>query len=281
MTAWASVLSEFPVPAPARTTPSVDVALLEPRPRAVLFDVYGTLLCPMGGCCLDGFSQPSDADSFTATAERFGFSHETGLRWHEWFFEAIGAEHRKMETLGIVPAEVQVDHIWKDLISRVGGDPAVTEPRRVAAYSEMLANPVRAFTGAGEALKALKNAGVVLGIVSNSQFYTMAILGRTLGIDPDEFFDSRLIFLSFRLGFGKPNPHFFRLVRTGLLHLGFEPAEALVVGNDLKNDVLAAQAHGLQAILFQGNGQNSRPEKRCGEVALIRSYDGLLTGFGC
>jgi len=49
-----------------------------------------------------------------------------------------------------------------------------------ATYREMLANPVRAFSGAVEALRKLKERGVGLGIVSKSHFYTMRILGLTL-----------------------------------------------------------------------------------------------------
>ena len=277
---WLSILQEFPVPEPAVTVPGGDVPPLEPLPRVILFDVYGTLVCPQLGDLDDQVRLLSSEDSFVATAERFGFGKDVGIKWHRWFFEAIASEHKEQEEQGISPAEVQVDQIWADMIGMVGGNPMGERPRMFAAYREMLANPVRPFSGAAEALSELKERGVGLGIVSNSQFYTMPILGQTLGINPDEFFDPELTFLSFRLGFSKPSPYFFRLVKTTLLHSGLRPEEVLVVGNDLENDVLAAKAHGLQAVLFHGNDQSVRLGKGGYAGKVIVNYQTLISACG-
>lgn len=274
---WLSILQEFPVPEPAATVPGGNVPPLEPLPRIVLFDVYGTLVCPRLGDLQDQARPVSSEDSFVATAERFGFDKDVGIKWHRWFFEAIASEHKELEKQGISPAEVQVDQIWADIIGMVGGNPRGNQPRMFAAYREMVANPVRPFSGAVEALRELKERGVGLGIVSNSQFYTMPILGLTLGINPGEFFDPKLTFLSFRLGFSKPSPYFFRLVKTTVLHLGFRPEEVLVVGNDLENDVLAAQAHGLQAVLFYGNDQSVRLGQGGPAKNVITNYRTLIS----
>ena len=212
---WLSILQEFPVLEPAVTVSGGDVPPLEPLPRVILFDVYGTLVCPHLGDLDDQAQLASSEDSFVATAKRFGFAKDVGIDWHRWFFKAIASEHKELKEQGISPAEVQVDQIWADMIGRVGGNSTGSQPRMFAAYCEMLANPVRAFSGAVEALRKLKEGGVGLGIVSNSQFYTMPILGLTLGINPDEFFDPKLTFLSFRLGFSKPSPYFFTYVPCG------------------------------------------------------------------
>ena len=280
MSDWISIFEEFQVPAPAPTDPGGTVPILEPLPKAIFFDVYGTLVCPLAGDLADQKQLASGEESFVKTAERFGFSKEIGEKWHAWFFEAIVAEHRELKDQGIAPAEVQVDHIWADMIAKVGGNPVETQPRTVAAYREMLANPVRAFYGAAEALKELSKRGKKLGIVSNSQFYTMPILGLTLGLETREIFDPELTFLSFRLGFAKPSPHFFRLVRTALLHEGLRPEEALVVGNDLENDIQAAKAQGLQALLFYGNDQSVRLGDGGHEGPVIRNYQSLLAACG-
>ena len=277
---WLSILQEFPVPEPAVTVPGGDVPPLEPLPRVILFDVYGTLVCPHLGDLDDQARLVSGEDSFVATAERFGFGKDVGIKWHRWFFEAIASEHKELEKQGISPAEVQVDQIWADMIGMVGGNSTGNQPRMFAAYREMLANPVRPFSGAAEALRKFKERGLALGIVSNSQFYTMPILGLTLGINPEDFFNPKLTFLSFQLGFSKPSPYFFRLVKTTVLHLGFRPEEVLVVGNDLENDVMAAKAHGLQAVLFHGNDQSVRLGKggRAGKV--IINYQQLISACG-
>jgi putative hydrolase of the HAD superfamily len=138
---WLSILQEFPVPEPAVTVSGGDVPPLEPLPRVILFDVYGTLVCPHLGDLDDQAQLVSSEDSFVATAERFGFAKNVGIDWHRWFFEAIASEHKELKKQGISPAEVQVDQIWADMIGMVGGNSTGSQPRMFAAYREMLANP--------------------------------------------------------------------------------------------------------------------------------------------
>ena len=280
MVDWLSILQELQVDEPAPTNPEGGVPTLEPKPRAVLFDVYGTLVCPLVGDLDEQSKRASGQESFIATAERFGFSEERGIKWHRWFFEAIRSEHKEQEEKGITPAEVQVDRIWAEMIARARGDPTVSQPRMLAAYRELMANPVRPFSGAAEALVKLKRSGIMLGLASNSQFYTLPILGKVLGIKPEEFFEAELTFLSFRLGFSKPSPYFFRLIRTKALHLGLSPEEVLVVGNDCENDVLPATAHGLQAILFWGNAQSVRTGRITRKGPVVTNYEALLEACG-
>ena len=258
MADWLSILQEFQVDGPAPTRQNGPIPTLERNPKAILFDVYGTLVCSQLGDLNEQARRASGKESFIATAERFGFSEEIGIKWHTWFFEAITTEHKEQEQKGIAPAEVQVDAIWTEMIARAGGDPSVSQPRMLAAYRELMANPVRPFSGAAQALLQLKKNGILLGLASNSQFYTLPILGKALDIKPDELFNVELIFLSFHLGFSKPSPYFFRLIRTRALSLGLRPEEVLVVGNDCENDVLPAKAQGLQALLFWGNAQSVR-----------------------
>ena len=280
MAHWLSILQEFQIDTPAPTRPNGPVPALEPRPKAILFDVYGTLVCPQIGDLNEQTKLASGEKSFITTAERFGFSMDVGVKWHRWFFEAISSEHREQEKRGVTLAEVQIDGIWTEMIARAGGDPCFVQPRMLGAYREFLANPVRPFYGAAEALVKLKRKGIMLGLASNSQFYTLPILGKALGIKPEDFFKSELTFLSFQLGFSKPSPYFFRLIRTRALSLGLRPAEVLVVGNDCENDVLPAQAQGLQALLFWGNAQSVRLGGTVDKGLMVTNYETLLKACG-
>jgi len=280
MANWLSILQEFQVDGPAPTRPKGPVPTLEPNPKAILFDVYGTLVCPQVGDLEEQARLASGEESFIATAKRFGFSEEIGIEWHRWFFEAISSEHQEQEKKGITPAEVQVDGVWTEMIARAGGDPSVSQARKLAAYRELMANPVRPFSGAAKALSKLKGNGIMLGLASNSQFYTLPILGKALGIKPEEFFRAELIFLSFHLGFSKPSPYFFRLIRTKAVYLGLRPEEVLVVGNDCENDVLPAEAQGLQALLFWGNAQSARLSGTIGKGPMVTNYETLLKACG-
>jgi putative hydrolase of the HAD superfamily len=276
MAKWLSILEEFQVDEPAPTSAKGNVPALEPNPKAILFDVYGTLVCPRVGDLDEQAKLVSGEESFIRTAERFGFSEEMGIKWHKWFFEAISSEHKEQKEKGIAPAEVLVDRIWAEMIARAGGDLTISPPRMVAAYRELMANPIRPFSGAAEALLRLKKNGIMLGLASNSQFYTLPILAKALGIQPEEFFKAELTFLSFHLGFSKPSPYFFRLIRTRALCLGLRPEEVLVVGNDCENDILPAGAQGLQALLFWGNAQSVRLDGTIGKGPMVTNYETLL-----
>jgi putative hydrolase of the HAD superfamily len=280
MANWLSILQEFQVDDPAPTRPKGPVPTLQPKPKAILFDIYGTLVCSQVGDLDDQVRLASGKKSFIATAKRFGFSKEKGIQWHKWFFETIRAEHREEAKKGIAPAEVQVDRIWTEMLTRAGGDLTVSPPRMVAAYRELMANPIRPFSGVVEALLKLKKSGIMLGLASNSQFYTLPILGKVLGIKPEEFFEARLTFLSFHLGFSKPSPYFFRLVRTRALNLGFSAEEVLVVGNDCENDILPAKAHGLQTLLFWGNAQSVRMGGVTRKGPMVTNFEALLRACG-
>ena len=275
MESWRAILDQFPDPLEAPVGSGAGPLNLDPPPRVVLFDVYGTLVHTLAGDLDQQARERGALESFVITARRFGFSEDTGKLWQRRFFERIREEHRFCAEQGIARAEVLVDHIWRDLILDSGGDPRRTPPRDVCIHRELAANPVAAYEGAAEAVRGLKEAGCQVGLVSNAQFYTLPIIGRRLGIRAEELFDPRWTFLSYRLGFAKPDAHFFRLVRTTALRAGIAPGDVLVVGNDPVNDIMAARLHGLRAVLF--NPAVSSPAGPAGdEEPCLRDHRSLL-----
>jgi len=90
--------------------------------------------------------------------------------------------------------------------------------------------------------------GVQFGIASDSQAYTLRELTVALqgnGLDLS-MFDAALRFWSFDNGFSKPDPHVFRILSARLEARGIQPAEILMVGDRLDNDIEPARAHGWQ-----------------------------------
>jgi FMN phosphatase YigB (HAD superfamily) len=59
-------------------------------------------------------------------------------------------------------------------------------------------------------------------------------------------FDRELRFWSFENGFSKPDPHVFRILTARLEARGISPAETLMVGDRLDNDIEPAKAQGWQ-----------------------------------
>uniref|UniRef100_A0A831ZU34 HAD family hydrolase n=1 Tax=Desulfacinum infernum TaxID=35837 RepID=A0A831ZU34_9BACT len=273
MDRWQDWLAAHVSRTPVSTAETASVPRLDPKPRVVLFDVYGTLLAARHGDLeAQGRSRLAE-ESFVETARFFGFSEESGRAWAKAFFQAVADEQERCRSLGIQRAEVLVERIWEELLQSVPDPPnPLPDPMDAAFYRELQANPVAPFEGAAEALAALRREGYLVGVASNAQFYTVPILeyalggegrffpeaeaiGRAdetgvLGTDVGAVFHPQWIFFSFQLGFAKPDPHFFRLVATRARRCGWRPEEVLLVGNDPVNDMEAARLHGIQAVLF-------------------------------
>ncbi|MQA99226.1 MAG: TIGR01458 family HAD-type hydrolase [Actinobacteria bacterium] len=71
---------------------------------------------------------------------------------------------------------------------------------------------------------------------------------------------------------GKPSPEFFR---AGLSELGMHPEQVAMVGDDVRNDVLAAQDAGIQGVLVRTG--KFRPTDLEGEVRPDRVIDSIAS----
>jgi putative hydrolase of the HAD superfamily len=92
-----------------------------------------------------------------------------------------------------------------------------------------------------EVLRALRKR-YRLGLITNTSEVSFAPLRREFGLDG--YFDS--IVTSYEAGILKPDPQIFRLA---LERLGVTPAEAVMVGDNPRDDVVAAEAIGMRAVL--------------------------------
>ncbi len=279
MDRWREWLEAHVSRTPVPTGQPGPVPRLDPKPRVILFDVYGTLLAARyGDLEAQGWDRPPE-ESFVKTARFFGFSEETGRKWAEGFFRAVSEEHERCRALGIRRAEVLVERIWEELLRSAPDPPdAVPDPVDAALYRELTANPVAPFEGAAEALAALRRDGYRLGLASNAQFYTLPVLDYALGGGApflEATFDPDWLFFSFELGFAKPDPHFFRLIVTRARRCGLKPEDVLMVGNDPVNDIEAARLHGLQAVLFAPGG-TARSSEAVGSAPRIGRFDALV-----
>jgi HAD superfamily hydrolase (TIGR01662 family) len=99
-----------------------------------------------------------------------------------------------------------------------------------------------------DTVAALRAAGLRIGLVSNSA-RDVREFARHHGLDVDAGISS------FHHGHTKPHASIFRAV---LDLLGVEPAEALMVGDTIADDIDGALALGMRAILLDRDG--SRPE---------------------
>ena len=225
--------------------------------RAVIFDVYATLL-QVG-------PPPADADarwnqlfedmlgrppSFSRTefsvrtnhviALRHAASRARGIRWPEIFWPSIVFE--VLPELARLPAKKFDDFIFRQM---------------------QIGRTLRLAEHAGEFLRQSYERGLVLGIASNSQNYTLRELGDGLnGVGLNlSIFEPPLCIWSFQLGFSKPDPHIFQILTARLEARGIAPSETLMVGDRLDNDIGPARAHGWQTWQLvpasEGDGKSS------------------------
>ncbi len=132
-----------------------------------------------------------------------------------------------------------------------GLDPALLA-EAVTGYSDpVLHFPPDLHPGAGEAVRALAERGVALGIVSNT--------GRTPGIILRQILERydllrhfSVISYSDEVGYRKPDPEIFRRTLAGL---GAEAHHAAHVGDNPIADVTGAQGAGMRGVHLAAGGR--------------------------
>jgi len=214
--------------------------------RAVVFDVYGTLL--------EVGAPPTDAEA----------------RWQKLFQEMLGEpprlnrlevsvrtgqaivrRHAEARARGIQWPEI----VWPAVVLEALPNLARLSAEKLDEFllrQMQIGRMVRLAKHAAECLRQMKDNRLLLGIASNSQAYTMRELNTALqgaGLNLS-MFDPELRFWSFENGFSKPDPHVFRILTARLEARGISPSETLMVGDRLDNDIEPACAHGWKTWLL-------------------------------
>jgi putative hydrolase of the HAD superfamily len=250
-------LTSEPTGLPARTEPLSGI-------RAVLFDVYGTLV--ISGCGDIGVGAQATADDpFRAALAAAGLELPAVLPadfgdGRSALTREIRASHARSRAEGIEYPEVEIREIWRALLAGLGLDPDDATLCRIALEYELRSNPVWPMPGLASTLAALRARGLVLGIVSNAQFYTPLMLRAFLGAPLEDVgFDPRCAAWSYRLRQGKPSPAVYRQALQALqIHHRIPPEAVLYIGNDQRNDIWPARNLGCRTALFAGDARSLR-----------------------
>jgi putative hydrolase of the HAD superfamily len=233
--------------------------------RAVIFDIYGTLL--------EVAPPPPDADaqwqrlcrellhiepplsrlelaiaSNKVIAQHHQAARARGIRWPEIHWPSVVAE--VLPGLSRLPRDAQEDFLFRQVqtghTTRLAAETAAT-------------------------LRGCRERSVALGIASNAQAYTLrelneALATHELGMD---LFERGLCFWSFEHGFSKPDPHVFQILTARLQARGIAPDQILMVGDRLDNDLEPARVHGWQTWQLTVGAPAS---DRAGDWHQLRSY---------
>ncbi|HAK47605.1 MAG TPA: HAD family hydrolase [Spirochaeta sp.] len=234
--------------------------------KAVIFDIYGTLLISGSGD-VGTAMEAGSAASFTAALKKTGISDirpSTAERIKALFFKLIDESHQRLRSEGLPFPEVDIIRIWSDIIDSRDirerlPEISTIEPEIAASTYESVVNPVYPMPGAFELLESLKKKGFKLGIVSNAQFYTPIIFDSIykqgiigMGFEPP------LCLYSYIEKRSKPDTVLFSKLNSGLSRFGISASETIFVGNDMLKDIMPSALSGYKTALFAGDKRSLR-----------------------
>lgn len=234
-----------------------------PGIRAVLFDVYGTLV-DSGAVPLQLGAEMVLKRRMTGILRQAGLNPcgpQVGLSISDALQERIAHVHRLARARGIDYPEVDIRNIWKQVLSTsiqrgwIKGGVNAKVIARIALEFEGVQNPVALMPGIENALALLRQRGIKMGIVSNAQFYTPLILQVLFGASLARIgFDRSLCIWSYRLGRAKPSSRLLNLALKRIRQkYGLKPREVLVIGNDWNSDLAPARRAGCRTALLAGS----------------------------
>jgi 2-haloalkanoic acid dehalogenase type II len=113
-----------------------------------------------------------------------------------------------------------------------------------------------------QVLKELRERGYKLAMITNTYELTFAKLRDERRLD--DYFD--VIMPSYEVGVIKPNPKIFELT---LQKLGVKASEAVMVGDNLRDDVQAAESVGMRGILIDRRNWNRHYQNRITSLAQL------------
>jgi FMN phosphatase YigB (HAD superfamily) len=214
--------------------------------RAVIFDIYGTLL--------EVGPPPADVEARWEFLWKNTLAVPARLTLAEFAVaceKIIVREHDTARAAGTRYPEILWPSVAQEVLPELK---RLTDAERddfLFRHSQ-LQRTVRLMAGAAETLALLAERKVMLGLASNCQPYTLRELdgGLSAAKLDRSIFMPELCFFSFVAGFSKPDPQVFRRLRDRLQTHGVSPGETLVVGDRLDNDVEPAETQGFQTWLL-------------------------------
>ena len=243
--------------------------------RAVLFDVYGTLFISGSGevgTAGQEAGRPVPApprplgEALHAMGIATSGSAEQGV---ECLYRLIEVSHARSRSAGIDYPEVDIVALWREVLAELAGRGLIEEsgapaaaPKRLAVVSEAPAHPSGPMPHLPECLEGLRQGGLLLGLVSNAQFYTPELFAALLGQSVEDLgFDRELQYYSYQHGRAKPGLDLHEMAARVLDRRGVKPAAVVFVGNDMLGDILPAFTVGFRTALFAGDVRSLRLHK--------------------
>jgi HAD superfamily hydrolase (TIGR01662 family) len=222
-------------------------------PRAVLFDVDFTLAKPGPALGPQGYVAAGERHGLALDASRFTAARDAALELLE--------RHPELD---------HDDEIWFAFTERIVLGMGGEQPASYACAVDItrgweLHENFELYEDTAPVLAELRGAGVKIGLLTNSARDVNAF-ARHHGLDVDAAIGS------FEHGKTKPHASIFRAV---LELLGVEPADAVMVGDTVEDDIEGARALGMRAILVDRLGRHPGYEGRLENLYALPAALGL------
>jgi len=259
-------------PLTVRPTNAVSNYRRDDKIKAVIFDIYGTLLISASG---DIMQDSYDASMFQRALQGAGYTikvpEQELMAIHTLFEHQVLKGKKQARDHGTPFPELDLVEIWGKTLAQAEekGLIATSEKADTRLFTilfELSSNQVWPMPNLKETLAALKQKGYPLGIVSNAQFYTPIIMNYFLYDQLKETewidgFEKDLSVFSYKLLKGKPDPSVFAALVAPLERQGLAPHQVLYVGNDMLKDMYASAQHGFKTCFFAGDQRAYRLRK--------------------
>jgi FMN phosphatase YigB (HAD superfamily) len=243
--------------------------------RAVLWNVYGTLLTIPFGELLFEHPQPfvmsmalektiAEFKMWASMSRKPGAPSEYMLHLYKTQLD----EQRLAPSPGEKHPELQADRLWEGLVKKLfqkdytfdaGFYGSLNEySRKIAYFFHASLQGTAAYPGAAEALQAVAGAGLVQGVCTDGQCFTIVQLQRGFAAQDDRLrLDSLVppdlqVFSCDAKG-KKPSERLFREALDRLEKHDIGPAEVLHVASRIDRDLIPAKKLGLRTALFVGD----------------------------
>jgi FMN phosphatase YigB (HAD superfamily) len=267
---------DLPWPAPPAVEPPKARPHLVPLPevRAVLWNVYGTLLNIAGGELWFEHPQPFVMNvALDKTLQEFkmwgSMSRKPGQpsEYLKVIYDQVLMEQRAVQT-GERHPEISSDRLWEAIIKKLlqkdykwdaGFFGSLNEfSRKVAYFFHASLQGTACHETAAEALRTVAERRLRQGLLADAQCFTTVQLQRGLAAQDSEMRLEKVLTkgldtLSYEVRVRKPSERLFRHALKALAQQGIEPSQVLHVGSRLPQDLVPARRLGLRTALFAGD----------------------------
>ena len=227
---------------------------LRQRIECILFDIYGTLFISGSGDINLGQQNAPPYEQIQQLLTQYAIS-QSPQAILEKLYASIETRQGVLRSRGVDHPEVIIEQIWRQVLKI--DDPSII--KQFAVEFELIANPVGPMPNLASMLSACRQKDLLMGIISNAQFYTPFLFKWFLNSEIEDLgFDPGLLFYSYQYEVAKPSPALFKMAAEKLRLKGIQPSAVLFVGNDMLNDIYPANAVGFQTALFAGDRRSLR-----------------------